>query len=77
MFTKPVSNKDEAIAFLNELHAEGRSYHPDDKPEEVIYADCTRVFTDEEAVLVSAQMGRCFDFLGDSIYEVLLAMDRE
>lgn len=73
MITKPISTKDEAVAFITELVATGCMHHPDDPAATVINgATGELLFTPEEAVIADEQMHRCFELLGeDAIYEAI------
>lgn len=63
-YDKPITSAEEARAFIVALHAEGRLFHFDDAPEDIINGETDEpLFSKAEADDMEERVGELFAFL--------------
>lgn len=62
----PIEDEDDAISFIQALHAADKSYHFDDNPATIVRITTGEpLFEDWELPLIRVRVGECFDHLDD------------
>lgn len=63
-----IETKEQAIAFLTELHKNGEAFHPEDDATDIYIGkgDISRLFTDEEADKLNELMIQIYDLDGNN-----------
>ena len=72
MLTTPITNDAEARAYLVALATEGKAYHLDDDPADVVDVEGRPVFTTEEAGLLRQRTAEARQHCTVDVFEVLL-----
>lgn len=68
----PITNRDEARDFLQNLVAKGLDYHPDDDAADIV-SDGKPLFTEHEAPYINARMAEAKKQLSDDdLYEIIM-----